>query len=135
MLRLLGIVGILLVSGTLSFGQETKASPKETKAPTAKKLSPEELEKLLESRQNILFLDVRDPDEIQRLGTMKGYVNIPLSQLESRLGEIPKDKLIITACSHGIRAAQAAALLEKNGYKTLGACGMEDWKEKGKKVI
>ena len=36
MLRLLGITGILLLSGTLSFGQETKTSPKETKAGAAK---------------------------------------------------------------------------------------------------
>ena len=36
-------------------------------------------------------------DPIQELGSIKGYVNIPLGQLESRLKEIPKDKLIITA--------------------------------------
>jgi hypothetical protein len=26
-------------------------------------------------------------------------------------------------------------LLEKHGFKTLGSCGLEEWKEKGKKVI
>ncbi len=63
----------------------------------AKNLSTEELEKLLEKRENLFFLDVREPDEIKQLGSIEGYVNIPLGQLESRLKEIPKDKLIITA--------------------------------------
>jgi len=62
----------------------------------AKQLSTEELEKLLEKRENLFFLDVREPDEIKQLGSIQGYVNIPLGQLESRLGEIPKNKLIIT---------------------------------------
>jgi rhodanese-related sulfurtransferase len=62
-----------------------------------KELSPEELGKLLEKRENLFFLDVREPQEIAQLGSVKGYVNIPLGQLERRLKEIPRDKLIITA--------------------------------------
>ncbi len=62
-----------------------------------KELSPEELSKLLEKRENLFFLDVREPQEIAQLGSVKGYVNIPLGQLEGRLKEIPRNKLIITA--------------------------------------
>ena len=62
-----------------------------------KKLTDAELEKLLRDEKNLFFLDVREPKEIRDLGSIKGYVNIPLGQLESRLGEIPKDKLIVTA--------------------------------------
>ena len=62
-----------------------------------KNLSADELKKLLENEKNLFFLDVREPKELQDLGTIKGYVNIPLGQIESRLSEIPKDKLIITA--------------------------------------
>ena len=61
-----------------------------------KKLSADELEKLLE-KKDVFFLDVREPKELEELGTIKGYTNIPLDQLEKRLSEIPKDKLIITA--------------------------------------
>jgi rhodanese-related sulfurtransferase len=59
-------------------------------------LSTEELEKYLKDSKKIFFLDVREPKEIEELGSVKGYVNIPLGQLESRLNEVPKDKLIIT---------------------------------------
>ena len=59
-------------------------------------LSTEELEKYLKDGKKVFFLDVREPKEIEELGSVKGYVNIPLGQLESRLNEVPKDKLIIT---------------------------------------
>ena len=59
-------------------------------------LSTEELEKHLKDSKKIFFLDVREPNEIEELGSVKGYVNIPLGQLEKRLNEVPKDKLIIT---------------------------------------
>jgi rhodanese-related sulfurtransferase len=61
-----------------------------------KTISADELEKLLERKDGLFFLDVREPGEIERLGSVKGYVNIPLGQLEARLKEIPKDKLIVT---------------------------------------
>jgi len=61
-----------------------------------KDLTADELGKLLEQKDKVFFLDVRPPAEIESLGSVKGYVNIPLDQLESRLSEIPKDKLIVT---------------------------------------
>lgn len=62
---------------------------------TAQEITSEQLEKYLE-KKNVFFLDVREPSEIKELGSVPGYVNIPLGQLESRLSEIPKDKLIVT---------------------------------------
>lgn len=61
----------------------------------AQNITTEELEKYLE-KKDVFFLDVREPSEIKELGSVPGYVNIPLGQLESRLKEIPKDKLIVT---------------------------------------
>ena len=97
------ILGVMLLFAGVSLGQQKKAEgqtkqpTKDAAQPMAKKLTPEELEKALEKRENIFFLDVREPDEIQKLGSLPGYVNIPLGQLEPRLSEVPKDKLIITA--------------------------------------
>lgn len=73
----------------IACGQATKSAP-------AKELTSEELAKLLEEPGKIFFLDVREPAEISRLGSVKGYVNIPVSQIESRIAEIPKDKVIVT---------------------------------------
>lgn len=57
----------------------------------------EELEQLIKKESNLFFLDVREPKEIEELGSMKGYVNIPIGELEKRIQEVPKDKTIITA--------------------------------------
>ena len=61
----------------------------------AQDISTEQLEKYLKDKK-VYFLDVREPDEVKQLGSVPGYVNIPLGQLESRLNEVPKDKLVVT---------------------------------------
>ena len=108
----------------------------QTSAPTskAKQLSTNELKELV-GKKDVFFLDVREPKELEEFGTIKGYVNVPLDQLESRLSEIPKSKLITTACKHGTRAARAVDILERHHYKTLGACGLAEWKEKNYPLI
>jgi rhodanese-related sulfurtransferase len=60
------------------------------------RVEAKDIDKVL-SEANALLLDVREPSEIQELGTIEGYLNIPIDQLESRLDEIPKDKTILTA--------------------------------------
>jgi rhodanese-related sulfurtransferase len=45
----------------------------------------------------MFFLDVREPEEIAELGSYQGFVNIPVTQLEKRLGELPQDNSILTA--------------------------------------
>jgi rhodanese-related sulfurtransferase len=65
-------------------------------AQQAPKMTSDEVMALLEKGQ-VFFLDVREPKELEELGTLEGYVNIPLGQIEKRLNEIPKDKAIITA--------------------------------------
>ncbi len=90
---------------------------------------------MIEKKERFFFLDVREPDELERLGTLPGYVNIPLSQLEGRLSEVPKGRLIVTTCNRAHRAATAAGILEKHGYKQIVLCAMNDWKAKGYEVI
>jgi len=65
-------------------------------AQQAPKMTSDEVMALLEKGE-VFFLDVREPKELEDLGTLEGYVNIPLGQIEKRLNEIPKDKAIITA--------------------------------------
>ncbi|NWF82261.1 MAG: hypothetical protein HXY18_00350 [Bryobacteraceae bacterium] len=84
--------GACLLAGVIAFGIACAQAP----SAASKTLSSEELAKLLETPGKVFFLDVREPEEIARLGSVKGYVNIPLSRIDSRLSEIPKDKLIVT---------------------------------------
>ncbi len=88
---LLLAVGLLSCGGTQS--QVAVGSPQSQ----PKALTPEEVSAYLENPEKLFFLDVREDEEIKELGSIAGYVHIPIGQLESRLNEIPKDKLIITA--------------------------------------
>ena len=46
---------------------------------------------------DVILLDVREPKEIEELGGYEAAINIPVTELEKRLGELPKDKTILTA--------------------------------------
>jgi 3-mercaptopyruvate sulfurtransferase SseA len=61
-----------------------------------RRISADDIDKYLADGKT-LFLDVREPKELEELGTIEGAVNIPLGQLEQRLAEVPKDRLILTA--------------------------------------
>ena len=70
---------------------------REAAAPTdQKRIEAEDIDRVL-AEADALLLDVRDPEEIEELGTIEGYVNIPIGELESRLDELPRDKTILTA--------------------------------------
>ncbi len=72
--------------------------PPDTPPPVGEELrvKPDDIDALL-AEGKVLLLDVREPWELEENGTIEGYVNIPLSQLEKRLSELPKDKAILTA--------------------------------------
>ena len=75
----------------------TLGCQREADAPTEqKRVEARDIDRVL-SEADALLLDVREPEEIEELGTIEGYVNIPIDQLESRLDELPRDKTILTA--------------------------------------
>lgn len=61
-----------------------------------KRVKAEDIDSVMQDKK-VFFLDVREPKEIEEFGSYEGYVNIPMSQLEGRLGELPKDRPILTA--------------------------------------
>ena len=76
-------------------------------------------------------LDVRTAEELAKDGYIEGSVNIPIVELFTRLGELPKDKAaaIVVLCKSGHRGALASMALQMNGYtniKNLGG-GLGAW--------
>ena len=65
-------------------------------AAEAPRIEASEIEELLRDGE-LLFLDVREPKEIAELGTIEGYINIPVDQVADRLDELPRDQPILTA--------------------------------------
>ncbi|MGV9373009.1 rhodanese-like domain-containing protein [Micromonospora tulbaghiae] len=78
-----------------------------------------------------LLLDVREPAE-WRAGHAPRARHIPLGQLAGRVGEVPADRPVITACRSGARSRQAAALLAGDHHQIYNlAGGMRAWVQAG----
>jgi rhodanese-related sulfurtransferase len=63
----------------------------------------------------VLILDVRNTDEANA-GMIKGAMLIPDEELAARIGEVPKNKQIVTHCATGVRAEMAYHKLKEAGY-------------------
>jgi hypothetical protein len=95
---LLSVLFLACAQDAQKQGSGKDGEKKEAKGEVRKITDANELEELLKDETNRFFLDVREPEEIAELGgSLPGYVNIPIGQLEKRMNEVPKDKTIITA--------------------------------------
>lgn len=67
-------------------------------------------------------LDVRTPKEFQA-GAIPGATNIPVDELRSRMGELPKDRPIAAYCQVGQRGYIATRILRQAGYDAVNLGG------------
>ena len=86
------------------------------------------------NRQDALVLDVREQAEFAQ-GHILNARGLPLSQLETRLGDIEKfkDKPVIVYCATDNRSSSAVATLRKRGFTnavTLSG-GFSAWQQAG----
>jgi len=92
-------------------------------------ISANDLKELLDVDRELFLLDVRQPEEFAHW-SINGSVNIPLNELskEDSLKKIPKEKEIVTICSHGNRSKVAKYILSRYGYnvKSLEG-GLKAW--------
>jgi rhodanese-related sulfurtransferase len=81
------------------------------------------------------ILDVREGREYLQ-GHVPGAVLIPMSQLTSRLGEVPKDLPVHVICRSGNRSASMASFLERAGVDAYSVAGGTDaWMRSGRPVV
>ncbi|KPA11669.1 FAD-dependent pyridine nucleotide-disulfide oxidoreductase [Candidatus Magnetomorum sp. HK-1] len=83
----------------------------------------------------IQIIDVR-PKENADLQPVKGAVNIPMSMLRGRLGELDQKKPVVTVCALGKMSYFAARVLEQNGFDVssmIGGMNVKDPKPMEKK--
>jgi NADPH-dependent 2,4-dienoyl-CoA reductase/sulfur reductase-like enzyme/rhodanese-related sulfurtransferase len=73
-------------------------------------------------RTSAVLLDVREPDEFAR-GHLEGAVNLPLSELRRRVGEVPRDRELWVYCAAGQRSYYAQRLLMQRGLDVKNLSG------------
>jgi len=97
-------------------------------------LSPEELARRLDSDPALQVCDVRNPDELRgELEQLPGSLNIPLGQLQQRVGELSAHKTrdIVVVCRTGKRSETAARILRDLGFERVFVLkgGMTAWRD------
>ena len=68
------------------------------------------------------YLDVRQPGEFA-VSHFENATNIPLPDLRSRLGEIPRDKSVAVCCAAGQRSYYATRILRLNRFDAINISG------------
>jgi len=81
-------------------------------------ISPMAVKEKLDKGADLLLLDVRSRTEYEEVH-LAGSTLIPLGELRSRLGELPRDKEIIVFCKISLRGYEAALILRAAGFNNV----------------
>ena len=76
----------------------------------------------LPREQRPLLVDVRTPQEFSQ-GNIPGALNIPIDELRSRLGELPRDRQLAIYCQVGQRGYLATRILNQAGFSAANMGG------------
>ena len=123
----LGRIGFDQVAGYLQGGLESLASRPELTR-TTERLGPDVAARRV--AEGATLLDVRAPNE-RFDKRIKGSLAIPLTQLEARIDEVPRDRPVIVHCAGGYRSSIAASLLAHAGVNGVAelAGGIAAWEQ------
>lgn len=94
-------------------------------------LGPVELKRLMDQKDSLFVVDVRDPGAFNR-EHVPGAVNIPMQDIPKRLKDIPKEKTIVCYCwsTTCFMAAKACLDLAQRDFKVLEMLGgIKAWKD------
>ncbi len=97
-------------------------------------VSPKEVQALIEKKEEMLLLDVREAYELSdALGKIDGVTNISITRIQAEIGTLApwKEKPVITICRSGHRAETAAKILQSNGFTNVKNMtgGMTAWRQ------
>ena len=94
-------------------------------------INVEDLKQIVESKQKITLLDVREPGEYE-ICNLDNSTLIPLGDLTSRVHELDTADDIIVYCHRGMRSLQATRILKGMGYSKVRnlAGGIDAWAAK-----
>lgn len=84
---------------------------------------------------DITLVDVREVDEFDNV-RVEGAINVPLSELQTRVDEVPSDTTVYVMCLSGGRSAKAVAWLEQQGRDVVNVLGgISQWDLDGLPVV
>ena len=95
-------------------------------------LDSAEAHERIEKGDNMYLIDVRTKEEYRK-EHIRGAKNVPLDDLDNRVGSLPHNKDILVYCQTGGRSVRAIRKLELAGFTRLFHMhqGMRGWKKEG----
>ncbi len=95
-------------------------------------IPPHMAKRLIDSRSDILIIDVRTPGELQ-YGRIEGSNLMSFWSVMRGQHNLPKDKAIVLVCAVGGRSYAAGQVLARSGYREIYnlSGGIESWKRAG----
>ena len=101
-------------------------------------ISVEETHQLLQKKEGVVLLDIREKDEIA-LGYIEGATFLPQGLLGEKVESLlpDKDAPVVIYCAGGIRSLAAARLMKEKGYTHVFsmAKGIKGWTAAGHGVV
>jgi len=94
----------------------------------------------LETLEGHILVDLRELDEVQRVGTIKDSIRIPLRHLEKAIRDLENPinhaEGVVFFCAHGERSALALEMTRELGFKNGKHLvdGVAEWIAQGKPV-
>ena len=83
-----------------------------------------------------IVVDVRSPADFAA-GHLPNARNIPLAELDKRMGELPAGKPVLICCNSGATSGRATSLLRRSGREDVFnlAGGLQGWLQAGLPVV
>jgi rhodanese-related sulfurtransferase len=81
-------------------------------------ITPKELRERIERGDDVLLIDVREPDE-HAVAAIKSARLLPLSLYNDWVEALDPAQETVVMCHHGIRSAQVCAYLARQGFTNL----------------
>ncbi|ODU98231.1 MAG: hydrolase [Rubrivivax sp. SCN 70-15] len=100
--------------------------------PQAREVCPTTTRRLL--AEGALLVDVREIAEVAQLAfDVPGVLLMPMSELEQRFAELPRDRELVLVCQVGTRSLKANYFLMYQGYTKVANMegGLFKWARKG----
>jgi rhodanese-related sulfurtransferase/glyoxylase-like metal-dependent hydrolase (beta-lactamase superfamily II) len=113
----LGRIGFDNIKGFLRCGMEALAKRPELIQSTERVSAPMLAEELA-SPHPPAIIDIRTPGEWSS-GHLTGSINLPLSQLQQHIDQVPRDRRIAVHCAGGYRSSIAASILSRHGITNV----------------
>lgn len=92
-------------------------------------ITPKDLKEKMDSSEPVFIMDIREPEKYEA-GRIEGSVNIFQKDIPVHVENIPREGIVVIACTYGMKSDQAYIYLrEKHKYKNLYILegGLYDW--------